>query len=170
LAALPLLILIASHGDSLADRVGQLLSSGQADEIRVSLWSATQRMISDSPWFGLGLGTFQDAYPLYAAKVYPFVMDKAHCDYLEFAAGVGLPAAIAWWIACTYLFVLCLRGIRIRRRNRSFCMAAIGATTLIAVHSSVDFSLQLPAVALLYATLIGIGVAQCSRTRSERVS
>jgi O-antigen ligase len=167
-AALPMFVLIVSHGDTLADRIGQLLSSGEADEIRLSLWAATWRMISDSPWFGLGLGTFQDAYPLYATDIYPYVMDKAHCDYLEFAAGLGVPAANAWWTAIVWLFVLCLRGVRVRRRHRIYCMVAIGATVLVAVHSAVDFSLQLPAVALLYATLMGLGVAQCSPTRRQQ--
>ena len=126
-------------------------------------------MIADAPWFGLGLGTFQDAYPLYASQVLPFVMDKAHCDYLEFAAGIGLPAAIAWWIAIAWLTLLCLRGVRVRRRNRLYPLVAVAASVLVAVHSSVDFSLQLPAVALLYATILGLGVAQALPTRNKEI-
>jgi O-antigen ligase len=166
LAVLPLLFLIAANGDTLGDRLGQLLDTGTADNIRLALWPAARRMISDAPWLGLGLGTFQDAYPLYATQVLPYVMDKAHCDYLEFAAGVGLPAAIAWWSAMLWLFFLCLRGVRVRRRNRLYPLVAVGASVLVAVHSSVDFSLQIPAVALSYATLFGIGVAQALPTRT----
>jgi O-antigen ligase len=168
-AVLPVLFLIVFNGDTLADRIGQLLDAGLTDEVRLTLWAAASRMIADAPWFGLGLGTFQDAYPLYASQVLPFVMDKAHCDYLEFAAGIGLPAAIAWWIAMAWLTLLCLRGVRVRRRNRVFPLVAVAATVLVAVHSSVDFSLQLPAVALLYATILGLGVAQALPTRNKEI-
>lgn len=166
-AAAPLLFLITLNGGSLGTRINELLASDASDQIRLSLWAATSRMISDAPFLGLGLGTFEDAYPLYASQVYPFVMDKAHCDYLEFAAGLGLPAAIAWWAALLWLVALCLRGIRQRRRNRHYAIAAIGASVLVAVHSSVDFSLQLPAVAFLYATLIGVGVGQSQSGRRQ---
>jgi O-antigen ligase len=159
-ALLPLLFLVIFNGETLNERVSLLLDSGTTDAVRLTLWAAAEHMIADAPWLGLGLGTFQDAYPLYATQVLPFVMDKAHCDYLEFAAGIGLPAAIAWWLAIMWLVVVCLRGVRSRHRDRLYPLIGIAATILVAVHSSVDFSLQLPAVALLYATLLGLGVAQ----------
>jgi O-antigen ligase len=159
-AVLPLLFLIVFNGDTLGERLSQLLDTGITGDVRLALWAAANRMIADAPWFGLGLGTFQDAYPLYATQMLQYVMDKAHCDYLELAAGLGLPAAVAWWCAMAWLFVVCIRGVRIRRRNRLYPLIAVGATTLIAVHSSVDFSLQMPAVALLYAMILGLGVAQ----------
>ena len=161
----PLLLLVAFGGDTLGTRLGELLNAGVTEHTRLALWAAANRMIADAPWFGLGLGTFQDAYLLYASQVFPLVMDKAHGDYLEFAAGLGLPAAIAWWCAMVWLVFLCLRGVRIRRRNRLYPMIAVGASVLVAVHSSVDFSLQLPAVALMYATLLGLGVAQAFSTQ-----
>lgn len=166
IALAPLLLLVIANGDALGDRFSQLLDSGTADTIRLALWAASQRMIAGSPWLGLGLGTFQDAYPLYATKVFAFVMDKAHCDYLEFAAGIGLPAAIAWWCAMAWAFGLCLRGVRNRGRHRVYSLVAVGATALVAVHSSVDFSLQLPAVGLSYATLMGLGLAQAFSSRA----
>jgi len=166
-AIAPLLILVIANGDTLSDRLIQLLDAGTADQLRLALWAASRRMIANSPWLGLGLGTFQDAYPLYATQVFAFVMDKAHCDYLEFAAGIGLPAAIAWWSAMAWAFALCLRGVRLRRRHRLYALAAVGATVLVAVHSSVDFSLQIPAVGLSFATLLGLGLAQAFPSRAS---
>ncbi len=166
-AVLPVLFLVVFNGDTLAGRIDQLLDAGTADTTRLALWASANRMIADAPWFGLGLGTFQEAYPLYAAQVLPYVMDKAHCDYLEFAAGLGLPAAIAWLTAIVWLTLLCLRGVRMRRRNRLYPLIAVAASVLVAVHSSVDFSLQIPAVALLYATILGLGAAQALPTRNQ---
>jgi len=106
--------------------MAQLLDAGVTENVRLTLWAAANRMIADAPLLGLGLGTFQDAYPLYASQVLPYVMDKAHCDYLEFAAGLGLPAAIAWWSAMASLVVLCLRGVRVRHRHRLYPILALG--------------------------------------------
>ena len=153
-------VLIALNGGALAERLSQLVDAGNIDAVRADLWDAAIRMISDAPLLGLGLGTFQDAYPLYASQALPFVMDKAHNDYLEFAAGIGLPAAAALWSAVLWLCVDCARGPFRRRRNREIAIVVFGATVLVAVHSAFDFSLQIPAVAFLYATLLGIGLAQ----------
>jgi Lipid A core - O-antigen ligase and related enzymes len=168
-AVIPLFLLITMYGGTLNHRVDQLLASDAADAVRLSLWAATNRMISDAPLLGLGLGTFEDAYPLYAAQIFPYVMDKAHCDYLEFAAGLGLPAAILWWGGLLWLNALNIRALIIRHQNRIYPLIALGASIVVGVHSSVDFSLQLPAVALLYATLMGLGMGQCQSMR-RRVS
>lgn len=124
------------------------------------LWNAALRMIQNAPLLGLGLGTYENAYPMYSDTMLPLIMDKAHNDYLELAAGWGLPAAILWWSALAWLAFLCVRGVFIRRHNRVFPMLAVGATILVAVHSIFDFSLQMPAIALTYATILGLGVAQ----------
>jgi O-antigen ligase len=160
--------LIGLSGNTLAFRLQGLVDAGGVDAARLALWGAARRMISDAPLLGLGLGTFPDAYPLYASQVLPFVMDKAHNDYLEFAAGLGLPAAVAWWAAWTLLVFDCARGVFRRRRNRQFVILALGASVLIAVHSAFDFSLQIPAVAFFYATLMGIGLAQARSTQASR--
>jgi len=160
-----LLIPLLLGADTLAQRMDILMDTQRADVVRTELWSAATRMIEDSPWLGFGLGTFSDAYPLYARSILPFVMDKAHSDYLEFAAGVGLPAAFAWWLGLLLLIGRLLLGAAQRRRNRVYLSVAVASSAAIAVHSCVDFSLQLPAVAFLYAVLLGVGVSQAMPTR-----
>ncbi len=157
---------IALSDDTLAARLNALVDTGNADEARLTLWSAALRMIGDAPVLGLGLGTFQDAYPLYASRVIPYIMDKAHNDYLEFAAGLGLPAAAAWWVAWLLLVFTCLHGVFARRRNRHFAILAVAASILVAVHSAFDFSLQIPAVTLVYVTFLGLGLAQSQSSRA----
>ncbi|MEI9989855.1 MAG: O-antigen ligase family protein [Rhizomicrobium sp.] len=163
-ALIAIFLTIALNGQTLGDRFAKLADAGDPDQIRLALWDAAWRMIVDMPWRGLGLGTFQDAYPLYARQALPYVMDRAHCDYLELAAGVGLPAAIAWWVALGGLAMLCLRGTFARRRNRHIPLLGFCAAVLVAIHSSVDFSLQMPAVGTLFAIMLGLGVAQSQRT------
>jgi O-antigen ligase len=151
------------NGDTLTAQLDAFVETGP-DNVRLVLWGAAARMIENSPWLGLGLGTFENTYPLYANAVLPYVMDKAHNDYLELAAGWGLPAAAAWCLALLWLNLLCIRGIFVRRRNRHYAILAVGASALVAAHSLFDFSLQIPAVALLYAVILGLGVGQSFRT------
>jgi O-antigen ligase len=156
-------------GDSLETRFNALVEAGSIDETRALLWDSAVRMIGGSPFLGLGLGAFEHAYPLYADRVLPFIMDKAHNDYLELAASLGLPAAIAWWTAWVWLIGICIRGIFVRRRNRHYPILAIAATALVGVHSIFDFSLQIPAVALTYAVILGLGVGQSAPTREREI-
>lgn len=159
------LVLVVINGQILDGRLSELLAGDVASRTRLDLWAAALRMIQASPYLGLGLGSFGDAYPLYAAKVFPFVIDKAHNDYLELAAGLGIPAAIIWWLSIAWVFFNCCVGCLCRNRDHIFPLLAIGGTVLVASHSIVDFSLQIPAVALLYATLLGIGAAQSQSSR-----
>ncbi|GAA0553832.1 O-antigen ligase [Rhizomicrobium palustre] len=154
-------------GDSLAARLAEPFIFDGGDNLRLSMWDAALRMIQDAPMLGMGLGSFEDAYPMYAVRLFPVVIDKAHCDYLEFTAGLGIPAACAWFLALLLILLTCLRALFIRRRNRSYALAALGAMSVVAVHSTVDFSLQMPAVSLFFATLIGIGLGQSQSTRSR---
>jgi O-antigen ligase len=159
--------LVLISGEMLGSRMEALIDAGSADQVRVALWAAAWRMIENAPWLGLGLGSFQDAYPLYATQAFPYLMDKAHSDYLEFAAGLGVPAALCWWAAMGWCVQRLLRGVFVRRKDRIYSLAALGATVLVGLHSAVDFSLQMPAVAAVYAALLGLGIAQ-SYTSEER--
>jgi O-antigen ligase len=161
------LALFLLNGDTLQARLDQLMQQGGADDVRLALWSAAGRMVADAPLLGLGLGSFENAYPLYADQVLPYVMDRAHNDYLELAAGWGIPAAAAWWLAILWLNVICLRGVFQRRRDHIYPLLALGATALVGAQSAFDFSLQIPAVALTYAAILGLGVAQAFPSRER---
>lgn len=158
-------VLFAISGDYLGSRLNDIAASGLHDDTRLLLWNAALRMIRDAPLLGLGLGTYQTAYPLYSDEIMPFMMDKAHNDYLELAAGWGLPAVLMWWSALVWLVGICVHGTYIRRRNRLYPMLAVGATVLVGVHSIFDFSLQMPAISLTYAAILGLGIAQAFPTR-----
>jgi O-antigen ligase len=159
--------LFAISGAFLGARLDDMSASGLTDDTRLMLWNAALRMIHDAPLLGQGLGTYQIAYPSYAGRMMPFIMDKAHNDYVELAAGWGLPAAILWWLALAWLTGLCVRGVLVRRRFRAYPMLAVGASILVGVHSIFDFSLQMPAIAVTFAAILGLGVAQAFPAREQ---
>jgi hypothetical protein len=51
-------------------------------------------------------------------------------------------------------------GVRTRRRDRIIPAAALSVGLLAALHSLVDFSLQIPGFAIVVFGLLGVGVAQ----------
>ncbi|HWF65502.1 MAG TPA: O-antigen ligase family protein [Rhizomicrobium sp.] len=157
--------LVWISGGLLSERLLDL-TVPNAEPLRRVEWGASTRMIASAPWLGLGPGAFQDAYPMYAIQVIPYILDKAHNDWLESAAGLGLPAAVSWWLAMSWLVGKFLRAFFTRRKNRLYSLVGIGATSLVAMHSLVDFSLQMPAVASTYAVLIGLALAQSFSSRT----
>jgi O-antigen ligase len=154
-------------GATIEDRFDQLMGTQGASELRPVLWADAEHAIADHPLTGTGLGTFRDAYSLYAQEFEPYIVDKVHNDYLELALGLGIPAAIAWVGALGWLMVLCMRGVFRRRRRKIYALAAVSATMLVAFHSLFDFSLQIPAVSILYVTVLGIGLAQSWRSEAH---
>jgi O-antigen ligase len=157
-------VLFFVSGASLQDRFDQLMGTQGVAELRPVLWADAEHAIADHALLGTGLGTFRDAYSLYAQEFEPYIVDKVHNDYLELALGLGIPAAIAWVFALAWLLATCVRGVFHRRRRRVYALAAVSATMLVAFHSLFDFSLQIPAVSILFATVMGIGLAQSFRS------
>ena len=152
----------------LAGNVVARFYEGVIDHTRLSLYRSTLRMILDHPWFGTGLGTFASAFPAYRSdeiSMY-FIYNRAHSTLFELAAEAGLPLAsivvIGWMIA----FGVLAHGVRTRRRDRIIPAAALSVGLLAALHSLVDFSLQIPGFAIVVFGLLGAGIAQ-SLLRSD---
>jgi hypothetical protein len=64
-----------------------------------------------------------------------------------------------------------LRAFRSRRSAWIYGWAAACATLLVGTHAALDFSLQIPAVAIVYAVMLGVGCGQAwsIEARSDRV-
>jgi len=143
----------------------QALSDGG----RLETYRATFRMIADHPWFGTGLGTFAWGYPAYRSDHISMwgVWDRAHDTLLELTAEAGLPLAAlvagAWAVALALL----LRGVLVRRRDLIVPVAALVVSALAALHSLVDFSLQIPGFAIVTFALMGAGLAQSVRPSGQ---
>jgi O-antigen ligase len=149
--------LIAFSGGGVAERL-----SGQAleNEERPIIYELTAQAIAERPWLGTGFGTFADAFRLVRdARVTGF-WDKAHDTYLENALELGVPAASLLALSLAALAAQCVRGLRLRGRGAAYPAIGIAATVLVACHSLVDFGLQIPAIAMTYALIMGAAVAQ----------
>jgi O-antigen ligase len=163
-AAIALLFVVS--GENVQSRFASLIETAGAEEMRPIMWNAALRAIADHPWMGTGLGTYRDAYYLYTDRFVPYVVDRAHNDYLEFALGAGIPAAAIWIAAIAMLAGICARGALRRHRRQIYALGAVGATVLVGFHSLFDFSLQMPAVSAFYAAMLGIGIGQSQSSRA----
>lgn len=129
-------------------------------EERVIVFANVKRGIEENPVLGFGYGTFADSFRLYDRIESPVHYDRAHNTWLENLFELGIPAALALFLSIGGLALTCYRGVRRRRRDWAIPATGVAATVLVGVHALVDFSLQLPAVAILYACIMGLACAQ----------
>jgi O-antigen ligase len=164
LAALALGLAFALFAGPLATRLADL---GLSDGRRLAVYRIVGSAILARPFSGFGYGAFAETFPLYRdATLSPVgVWEMAHNAYLELALGLGLVAAAALLIALGLLARRCFLGALNRNRNPEAPLIATSACALIGVNALVDYSVQIEGVTLTFMTLLGLGVAQSSRSR-----
>ncbi|MFQ5783674.1 MAG: O-antigen ligase family protein [Alphaproteobacteria bacterium] len=156
--------ILALSGETTLARLGKTLI--EAEE-RPAVYALVWRGITDNPWLGAGYGTFEAAFPLIRDTTIrgDLIYDKAHNSYLEFAFEAGVPAFALMLALLAGLARRCVAGVWSRRRDRLAPCVGLAATALVATHALVDFSLQIPAVAVTYALVLGVGCAQSWSSR-----
>lgn len=128
---------------------------------RALVYEAMTRAILERPWQGYGLGAFKDGFrPFVPRGLGDQEWALAHSTYLENAFELGLPAAAALTLALALLAFSCLRGAVIRRRFYEAPAFAFAVIVALGLHSVVDFPLQMPATAAVFALVLGVGCAQ----------
>jgi hypothetical protein len=137
-------------------------AQGIGDASRMAVWRATLRMIADHPWFGTGQGTFAWSFPSYRPGDISMwgIWDRAHDTLLELAADMGAPLAVLVTVGWLVIFAALIHGIRVRRRDLLIPVSAAVVATIAALHSLVDFSLQIPGYSIPTMALVGAGLAQ----------
>lgn len=155
------LLLLVVSGGTLDKRFYTGVGDGPAP-IRPELYELTLNAIKDSPFLGFGLGSFPDVFSLYRTDSHEMMVRSisAHNTYLENALELGIPAAAVLCLAIALIAGQCFLGVGRRRRDFIYPALAFAVSVQVAVHSLVDFSLQIPAVAATYALVLGLGYAQ----------
>lgn len=164
-----LAIVLLLAGDLLVQRFGRQDADLDSNS-RGIVYETTLRAIETAPWTGTGYGTYRDVFAAYRPEALSsiFYWDKAHNTYLENALELGVPAALALHLAIALLAFETVRGLWRRRRERTPASLGVAATVLVAIHSLFDFSLQMPAVAVLYAFILGFAVSQSWSSGTSR--
>jgi len=133
---------------------------------RPAVWRAAVELFRERPLLGWGFGTFDCAFPTVQSASIEMHYDHAHNDWLEWATEGGV---LALGVAITLL------GAALRNTSRSvretidaaaFSIACRAAIAALAVHAVFDFSLRIPAVAVLGSALLGMTLARPSSAKS----
>lgn len=129
---------------------------------RLTMWQVSLALVAERPWLGHGYGNFEQAFAAHRDERFTLLVDKAHNTYLEHLVELGVPATALLYLGPVLLLGRCLRGVFARRRHQVFPLAAVAAGIVAGLHALVDFSLQIPAVAVTFAAILGVGVAQAA--------
>jgi O-antigen ligase len=136
-------------------------------EERPRVYELTLLAIANQPLLGSGLDSFEDIFRFYRASDIRELFNFAHNSYLEATLALGIPVAAILLLCFLWIFVITLRGAYQRRKDEIYPALGVGATVLVALHSLLDFSIQIPAVAVTYAALAGVGYAQSWSTNQR---
>jgi len=143
------------------DRTIQRIEQTAAGEVRERVDPAIYavRILDDYPVFGTGGGTFYNAYPRYrGADILPYY-DHVHNDYMQIATETGWPGILLLGAIVLLSFFAAVLALS-RRRDplaRGVAFGVVMGVTALAIHSTVDFNLQIPANAFLFCVLLALG-------------
>lgn len=150
-------------GEKVIERLDKITLDDKND--RLVLYDILSKANQDNTWLGLGYGSFEKTFRLYRNESIVSYFDKAHNTFLENIFELGSMPAYSLFLAIFILALICFRGVFVRRKDWIYPAIGFSSTVLVATHSLVDFSLQIPAVAYLYALIMGAAVAQAFSTK-----
>lgn len=137
---------------------------------RPEIYQMSLHMVADHPLLGVGFGNFASAFALYRTNkmLTEGLIDKAHSNYLEFAAEMGLPALLLLMALALYLLRVFLSGLSQHQERYGMPALGIGLWLLSATHSLFDFPLQIPALAAINIAILTICACQPSSHRRKK--
>ncbi len=122
-------------------------------------------MIRARPLTGTGLDTFEPAFEL--VHVPPvrsgLVWHLAHSSYLMLWSEMGLIVGSLPMLAILLAAYGLIRTIARRRTNYMPAIAALGVIVQVTLHSTVDFSLEIPADTMMFLVIVAIGLGPLRR-------
>lgn len=144
----------------------------ESETFRICAYLSTIDAIKKNWIFGTGLGTYFEIFPVYRRESCGIYNQWAfaHNFYLEGYLTFGVifvPILIyVYWILIRNF----VSGMSNRVRYKVFPVGGLAIVLLVTVHSSVDFSLQIHAVAVLVAAVLGTAAAFSSKTKTQKRS
>jgi len=154
-------LLVGSEGliQNISQTQGELEDELPASErfSRRNIWSSTSQLIKDHPYMGVGLGAYQFAYTRYDQSSGAQRVEQSHNDYLQIVADAGLVGGLIALVFVILLFALGFSAAQTQNREkRAITLGALAGCFAIAVHSFVEFNLQITSNAQLFLALAAL--------------
>jgi len=122
------------------------------ETFRPELFRDSLRMVAEKPILGWGFGTFPTVYPAFRSFYTTLFVNAAHDDYLQVLVETG---TLGFTFVVWFMVVLYRKGLPLCRDVSTSWQGVLRLATLVgctgvAVHSALDFNLQIPANAALF--------------------
>jgi len=166
LVALSLALGLVAGAESLAVRLR--LTELRLDAYRENLWLFTVTpMLTLDPWWGAGANMFDQLSLRYRGTGFTAKPVHAHNDWLQLLVEYGriglllgfaffaIHLAAGWRSALRLVREIPVSGILPQSTTLGLCAGSVAAAVAVGVHAFFDYSLHLPAVALLVALCAG---------------
>ena len=166
LVGLTLLVVVWGGADTIAAR----FSTASPDTVsaRLPIWRDTLPIVRDFWLTGTGLNTYGVATLVYRTSLHGLHLREAHNDYLQLAAEGGLLVGIPIAGALVMFAILVRRRFRGSSGSSYWTRAgAVMGIIAIAVQATVEFSLQMPGNAVLFAVLCAIALHRDRRATTN---
>lgn len=138
----------------------RLQTTSEETETRDEVNAYTLTAIQDNLFTGTGAGTYYTNFPAYreydAGRSF---YDHAHNDYFEFASEYGIIVTGCLILAVLLVFISAIKA-QMKRKTplmRGIAFSATMAIIALAIHSTVDFNLQIPANAATFMVILALG-------------
>jgi len=133
----------------------------------LKMWDAAERMWLDHAWWGVGPAHYDYRFREYRPADLQGRPDRCHNDYLNLLADWGVVGGVIVLAGMgIFIFGLGKTWPHVRREENAFgsgqsnrfafFLGATGGLASLAVHSTMDFNLHIPANALTGVTLMGL--------------
>ena|GEM_PF-258014 len=153
---------LLSQGGGLLDRSFGLESDAA---VRTELYRQIIAMIFTRPLTGFGLDSFALSFELFHAPplTAELAWDMAHSSYLALWAEMGLIFGSIPLLLGAMIVWRLIRLLRLRSHDNALLVAALAILAQVAVHSLVDFSLEIQANVFFLLTILGLALARRER-------
>lgn len=157
-AVLAFILVSAMYGGVVFDRLG---STGMAADVRWALFENVWNVALQRPFTGHGFDSFELAFR--AGHELPVSPDlrwqNAHNTYLELWVELGLVLGSIPPFICLAVFLRLIKRGATNQYTGYLAQAGVAAVIIAAVHSFVDFSLEIEANVFLFIVIIGLALA-----------
>jgi O-antigen ligase len=154
------LLILAWSGDLLLGRYASSVKDW-IDQRQV-IYSVHWDAFLASPWFGYGIGSFDEVNKLLQNAInYPVLWNirAAHNVYLQWLEEAGIAGTVPMFACLGWILARVALGTRSRRRMTTWLRGVVALSLVVMIHGWSDFSLEIPALAMLWSLLLGCGYA-----------
>lgn len=166
-ATAAVVLIVALYAGSTIERLDAAAGDSRS---RLAVFATHWQAILDSPWRGYGLGSFSAVNHLlqnegnYEAL---FGLNAMHNVYLQWLEEAGVVGAGLMFGCIAFLHAHILIGLKRRRRMLTWLRAVPVVSLLVLLHGTVDYALEVPSIAWLWAVLLGVGCAVASPSHED---